>query len=251
MVRTQRNPSLERPLVQDARVPLDPLQIIMDRLEQQQKTIEEMRAAQACQEQERDAAIVAAVAAALANLDRRQPEEETSAVQATEQLPRMAMLEIDPNSIQQGMTRFCKHNPPSFDGVFDVQVAEDWISRLEKIFKVLDCPTEWKAHMSTPKSEKRDQDGTSSNANRKRRRPWDNRKNKKGGKPSNSKECLTCGKSHGDRPYMAGQNVCYTCSKPRHFSRECPQNTEKARPRTQGRVLAITQEEAQKSPEMI
>ncbi|XP_028752880.1 uncharacterized protein LOC114712228 [Neltuma alba] len=41
----------------------------------------------------------------------------------------------DPDSIQQWMTRFCKHNPPSFDGTFDVQAVEDWINRLEKIFK--------------------------------------------------------------------------------------------------------------------
>ncbi|XP_028800477.1 uncharacterized protein LOC114755776 [Neltuma alba] len=250
----------------------------------------------------------------------------------------MAMLAVDPDSIQQGMARFCKHNPPLFDGVFDVQVAEDWINCLEKIFKVLDCPTEvtWEVFLeqfyekyfprsvrderevefltlkqknnepfdkylarfirlshyssylryqederwmtekmvrglrpflremiaprqfeqfnkvveacritesslnhhlmvkTTPRAEKGGQGGTSSNANRKRRRPCDNQKNKKGGKPSNGKECPTYGKSHGDRPCMAGQNVCYTYGKPRHFSRECPQNTEKARPRTQG-----------------
>ena len=79
MVRTRRNLSPERPPVQDARVPPDPLQLILECLEQQQKTIEDMRAAQARQEQERDVAIAAAVAAALANLERRQPEEEVFA----------------------------------------------------------------------------------------------------------------------------------------------------------------------------
>ncbi|XP_028799200.1 uncharacterized protein LOC114754583 [Neltuma alba] len=64
------------------------------------------------------------------------------------------MPTVDLDSIQQGMACFCKHNPPSFDGVFDVQVAEDWINRLEKIFKVLDCPIEWKAQMAIYKLEK-------------------------------------------------------------------------------------------------
>ncbi|XP_028801542.1 uncharacterized protein LOC114756770 [Neltuma alba] len=41
----------------------------------------------------------------------------------------------DTDNIQQWMTCFGKHNPPSFDGTFDVQAAEDWINRLEKIFK--------------------------------------------------------------------------------------------------------------------
>jgi len=52
------------------------------------------------------------------------------------------------------MIRFCKHNPPVFEGMFDMQIAEDWISRLEKIFKVLDCPTETKAQMAIYQLEK-------------------------------------------------------------------------------------------------
>ncbi|XP_028768479.1 DNA-binding protein HEXBP-like [Neltuma alba] len=78
------------------------------------------------------------------------------------------------------------------------------------------------------------QGGTSSNVNKKRKQPWNNYKSKKSGKAPKGKECAKCGKNHGDRPCMAGQNVCYTCGKPGHFSRECPQNTEQARPRTQG-----------------
>ncbi|XP_028794061.1 uncharacterized protein LOC114749656 [Neltuma alba] len=284
-----------------------------------------MRAAQARQEQERDATIAVAVAAALANLERRQPEEEVSAAPASEQLPRPVMPAAEPDSIQQWMTRFCKHNPPSFDGTFDVEAAEEWINRLEKIFKVMDCSLERKTQMTiyklekdadrwwknteillnarnttvtwevfleqlyekyfprsvcdereaefltlkqkddepfdeylakfileacritessfnhhlmvktTPRAEKGGQGGqggTSSNVNKKRKQPWNNHKNKKGGKAPKGKECAKCGKNHGDRPCIAGQNVCYTCGKPRHFSRECPQNTEQARPRT-------------------
>ncbi|XP_028800667.1 replication protein A 70 kDa DNA-binding subunit C-like [Neltuma alba] len=107
---------------------------------------------------------------------------------------------------------------------------------------------------TTPRAEKGGQGGqgvTSSNVNKKRKQPWNNHKSKKGGKAPKGKECPKCGKNHGDRLFMAGQNVCYTCGKPGHFSRECPQNTEQSRPRTQGRVFAITREEARKSPEMI
>ncbi|XP_028800081.1 uncharacterized protein LOC114755371 [Neltuma alba] len=107
---------------------------------------------------------------------------------------------------------------------------------------------------TTPGVEKGGQGGqgvTSSNMNKKRKQPWNNRKNKKGDKAPKGKECPKCGKNHSDRPCMAGQNVCYTCGKPGHFSRECPQNTEQARPYTQGRVFAIIREEAQKSPKMI
>ncbi|XP_028798677.1 uncharacterized protein LOC114754097 [Neltuma alba] len=52
------------------------------------------------------------------------------------------------------MTRFCKHNPPSFDGTFDVQAVEEWINRLKKIFKVLDCSSEQKGQMVIYKLEK-------------------------------------------------------------------------------------------------
>ncbi|XP_028802422.1 serine/arginine-rich splicing factor RS2Z32-like [Neltuma alba] len=101
---------------------------------------------------------------------------------------------------------------------------------------------------TTPREEKGGQGGqggTSSNPSKKRKQPWNNHKNKKGGKLPKGKECTKCGKNHGDRSCMAGQNICYTCRKTGHFSRECPQNTEKARPCTQGRVFALTREEVE------
>ncbi|XP_028768590.1 uncharacterized protein LOC114726188 [Neltuma alba] len=52
------------------------------------------------------------------------------------------------------MTHFCKHNPPSFEGTFNVQATEDWINLLEKIFKVLDCSSERKAQMVIYRLEK-------------------------------------------------------------------------------------------------
>ncbi|XP_028791647.1 uncharacterized protein LOC114747477 [Neltuma alba] len=48
-----------------------------------------------------------------------------------------------------------------------------------------------------------------------------------------------------------GQNVCFRCGKPGYYIRECPFNVDGSRPQAQGRVFAITREEADKSPEMI
>ncbi|XP_028794264.1 uncharacterized protein LOC114749888 [Neltuma alba] len=47
----------------------------------------------------------------------------------------------------QWIVKFGKHHPPAFEGTFDIQVAEDWINRLEKIFAILECPSKRKAHM--------------------------------------------------------------------------------------------------------
>ena len=52
------------------------------------------------------------------------------------------------------MERFYKFIPPMFEGNFDTQVAEDWVSQLEKIFKVLECPTERKTQLAIYKLEK-------------------------------------------------------------------------------------------------
>ena len=50
------------------------MQIILDRLEQQQHAIDEMRATQARQDQERDSVIATAVAAAVASLQQSEKE---------------------------------------------------------------------------------------------------------------------------------------------------------------------------------
>ena len=163
MVRTRRNQSSERNLAGEAGASSDPLQLILNRLEQQQKTIEEVRTRQTQQDQDRDATIAAAVAAALRNVTQPQPQPETASVPEQAAIPEVATMPqpqvvpqpvVNPDSIQQWMTRFCKHHPPVFDGTFDVQAAEEWINRLEKIFKVLDCPSEKKAQMAIYRLEK-------------------------------------------------------------------------------------------------
>ncbi|XP_028763450.1 uncharacterized protein LOC114721737 [Neltuma alba] len=82
---------------------------------------------QARQEQEKDAAIATTIAAVLAQL----------------QQPKQGIAE----TAQPWIVEFGKHHPPGFKGTFDVQVAEDWITRLEKIFNILECPFERKAQM--------------------------------------------------------------------------------------------------------
>ncbi|XP_028805211.1 uncharacterized protein LOC114760088 [Neltuma alba] len=88
----------------------------MERLEEQQRNMAEIHATQVRQEQERDAAIAIAIAA-------------------------------------QWIIKFDKHNPPTFEGTFDMQIAEDWITQLEKIFNILKCLSERKAQMAIYKLE--------------------------------------------------------------------------------------------------
>ena len=44
--------------------------------------------------------------------------------------------EVDPNVIFE---RFLKRGPPEFTGTEDPLVADDWIMRMEKIFRVFEC----------------------------------------------------------------------------------------------------------------
>ena len=67
--------------------------------------------------------------------------------------------------------------------------------------------------------------------------------------------CNNYGKSHGSKPCLFGQNICYQCKKPRHYAKDC--NTEKPlnnlmpRPQTKGRVFTLSREYATQSSDMI
>ncbi|XP_028804835.1 uncharacterized protein LOC114759761 [Neltuma alba] len=88
-------------------------------------------------------------------------------------------------------------------------------------------------------------EGTSFGGNRKRRKPIFSKKSKRGGgvrqggssTTRQTKECSTCGKNHGDRPCLMGQNVCFRCGKPGHYIRECPLNVDGSRPKLKGGSL--------------
>ncbi|XP_028763334.1 uncharacterized protein LOC114721642 [Neltuma alba] len=75
--------------------------------------------------------------------------------QDPQQVPEVAFERpiAEQESLQYWISRFCKHQPPSFMGRFDVQAAEDWVMKLEKIFRVMECSTERKAQMAIYKLE--------------------------------------------------------------------------------------------------
>ena len=158
MVNTRRGRRIqvEEPHVEEAgnSNEVNPMQVILARLEQQQRMMEEMRAEQVRRDQERDATIatLTAIVNQLQTPDR--PAEGISGIPPNNGQSRIEDPVVDPNSIQQWMERFQKYNPPVFEGTFDVQVAEDWIDQLEKIFEVLDCPSGRKARLAIFKLEK-------------------------------------------------------------------------------------------------
>lgn len=43
------------------------------------------------------------------------------------------------SGIANTFAQFSSQNPPMFDGKSDANVAENWLRRMEKIFKVLNC----------------------------------------------------------------------------------------------------------------
>ena len=50
--------------------------------------------------------------------------------------PAVSVREADPNVIFE---KFLKRGPPEFTGTEDPMVADDWLVRLEKIFRVFEC----------------------------------------------------------------------------------------------------------------
>ena len=107
---------------QGEEAPRDPLQVILNELNEQRIAINQIRERQeeqAKQNEERE--------------DRRREQQD-----AGPQIP------PEPNQklLHEAMTRFNKHHPPSFAGLADVVVAENWMKPLEMIFKVMPCTSE-------------------------------------------------------------------------------------------------------------
>ena len=67
--------------------------------------------------------------------------------------------------------------------------------------------------------------------------------------------CNKCKKSHGSKPCLFGQNICYRCGKLGHYAKYCntgkPLNNPMPRIQTKGRVFTLSGEEATQSLNMI
>jgi len=47
------------------------------------------------------------------------------------------------------LDRFMRQHPPSFDGCGDPEAAEDWVFKIQKIFRAIGCPPERKVDLAT------------------------------------------------------------------------------------------------------
>ncbi|XP_028772091.1 uncharacterized protein LOC114729274 [Neltuma alba] len=130
----------------------DPLQRILDRLDEQQQAIQELRN-ELRENRERQSQ------EGEGNLEEGgQPQNEQTPPSLPKNLEpnseaNSRRLVAEPEDLQQWISKFCKHHPSEFLGKFDIQAAEDWLMKLEKIFKVMNCATEVKAQMAIYKLE--------------------------------------------------------------------------------------------------
>ncbi|XP_015965860.1 uncharacterized protein LOC107489621 [Arachis duranensis] len=75
----------------------------------------------------------------------------------------------------------------------------------------------------------------------------------RGGQSQGISICSRCGKDHGNRPCQYGTNNCYTCEKPGHMARACPNRFVQDPARTQllGRISTMTVDDALYSDSVI
>ena len=122
---------------QNQEPPPDPLQMILDRLREQQILINQI-----IQRQEEQAKLYEEIRA---ERNREIPNPLGQQIPPQPEPPQELFHDV--------IIRFNKHHPPSFDGHVDVVKAESWIKSLERIFDIIPCSSEQKALMAIYKLE--------------------------------------------------------------------------------------------------
>ena len=46
---------------------------------------------------------------------------------------------VDENTGSRSLATFQRENPPTFEGKYDPEGAQDWLRKIERIFRVMDC----------------------------------------------------------------------------------------------------------------
>ncbi|GKV51438.1 hypothetical protein SLEP1_g58096 [Rubroshorea leprosula] len=194
--------------------------------------------------------------------------------------------------------QFQNTNPPSFKGVPDPDVAESWVKKLEKMFKLLKCTDGQKVELAVfPLEGEADdwwtaaQDGFSKRGEEQDDMPVDEyqakfsslmkfaphlvndevrkaRKFQRGLKasirnkvvPQMLRLMMRCDKNHEGKECYWQTGACFKCGKTDHLIKDCPilkgasqqlKDQDNKKPRVQGKVFAITEQQAQNTPTVI
>ena len=107
-------------------------------------------------------------------------------------------------------------------------------------------------------------DGAQGNQSQKKSAPTRNQNKGKVTQQNSDVVRSTCGKKHGGRPCYRDTGTCFGCGKQGHLIQDCPKNKgfiigkpkeenkdNKQKPRTQGRVFAMTHGDAQATSDVV
>nr|POE83168.1 hypothetical protein CFP56_72440 [Quercus suber] len=163
---------------------------------------------------------------------------------------------------------FHKQNPPTFDKGPDPMAAENWLLKIEKSLRALECT-------NTQKESEKKQGPFNSQHGKGQghkkgffknlgNRGQSSRHSKSAyPQPGDKKSCSRCGKLH-DGQNCDGVKIFFTCKPPGHFARDCPSSkgsgsssssqvakgNENGK-KVQGRVYALTTQDAQVTDTMV